>query len=112
MGITFGVSKVGYPKNIQEKGARDVLAAAKLFETWSLKSMMFLVLPSDLFGMVKLTPFKWLSDLQRSGMKFGHEQNHLGCHFFPGKNHLDPTRIFFPFLVGNPHELLQMATKF
>ena len=68
-----------------------------------------------------MTPFKWLSDLQRSGMKFGHELNHLGFFiFFRGKitwiyphtqEAIVTTRIFFRFLVGNPYKL-PLATKF
>ena len=55
-----------------------------------------------------------VGDLQRSGMKFGHGLNQLGCHFFPGEKSLGSTypphitgcnrhhQDFFPFLVGNP----------
>ena len=38
-------------------------------------------------------PFKWLSDLQRSGIKFGHELNHLGYGISFSSTSIQRTRL-------------------
>lgn len=40
----------------------------------------YLAILCGLFGMFKQSPFQCLSDLQRLGIKLGHELNHVGRH--------------------------------